>query len=339
MRTDQYFTKLFRETKRTYFDDSSKIVFFADVHRGDNSISDEFAPNKNIYYYALAYYYSKGFTYVEVGDGDELWEQPNYNTIIDAHSIIFTLLKNFYQDGRLILMCGNHNIQLRRQSYVQQYLNTYHDDYLDTDESLFPGIRPVDALVLHHEPSGQEFLVIHGHQGDLMNHGLWRVTFLGVRFLWRFLHLIGFNYAASPAKNKDKRRRMEKRYAQWAQTHGVSIICGHTHLPRFPKNNDPAYFNPGCCIHPRGITALEIEGGKIRLVDWAIRPDGDGFLYIRRRVQRASEPISYFKTGRRIPDGSEHEELDYEKYQQTLSQELADHEEEYAKRLYEEDLK
>lgn len=322
MLVDKYLTDLYEKTKRTYFDDNSKYVFFSDVHRGDNSVSDEFAQNKNIYYYALAYYYSNDFTYVELGDGDELWEQPRYDFIVDAHSIIFTLLRNFHEEGRLIMLYGNHNIQLRNPKYVEKYLSTYHDDYLDVNEPLLPGLKPVEALVLKHEPSGQEFFIVHGHQGDLMNHGLWEITFLGIRFFWRFLHRIGFNYAASPAKNKDKRRRMEHQYAKWAATHNTPIICGHTHMPRFPKNDDPAYFNPGCCIHPRGITALEIEDGKIRLVDWAIRPDVNGFLYIRRRVRRAPEPISFFKTGFRVAEEQSGEHTREEKDQKSLDYEI-----------------
>jgi hypothetical protein len=67
------------------FDDRSKFVFFSDVHRGDDSLSDEFARNRHIYYHALNYYYRDDFTYVEVGDGDELWENGLFRRIYNSH--------------------------------------------------------------------------------------------------------------------------------------------------------------------------------------------------------------------------------------------------------------
>ena len=301
MLEDKKLTELFEKTDRLPFNDHSKFIFFGDVHRGDNSISDEFSHNQNIYYYALAYYFSRGYTYIETGDGDELWEQPRYNVIIDAYSNIFNLLKNFHDENRFIMLYGNHNIQLRKQKYADKYLKHYHDDYLDQDEPLFSNLTPVESIVLKHEETGQEFFVVHGHQGDILNHSLWRISFILIRFFWRFLHLIGFNYAASPAKNKTKRRRVENEYGKWAEKHKTPIICGHTHRPRFPRGNDSAYFNTGCCIHPQGITGIEIESGKIRLVEWGVRPDGEGFLYIRRRIIHVAEPLSYFKTGVRVP--------------------------------------
>ena len=55
------------------YTDSSRFVLFSDLHRGDGGSTDRFAPNKELFLKALRYYYENGFTYVEVGDGDELW--------------------------------------------------------------------------------------------------------------------------------------------------------------------------------------------------------------------------------------------------------------------------
>jgi hypothetical protein len=87
--------KVFEEAFPVPFDNSSKFVFFSDVHRGDDSLSDEFGRNKHIFYHALDYYYQNDFTYIEVGDGDELWEQPDFNVIRSAHTTAFEMLKMF----------------------------------------------------------------------------------------------------------------------------------------------------------------------------------------------------------------------------------------------------
>ena len=73
-------------------DDESKFIFFSDCHRGDGSFTDDFAQNQNIYYYAMEYYYKNGYTYVEIGDGDELLLNWDYNDIIQNYSRIFLLM-------------------------------------------------------------------------------------------------------------------------------------------------------------------------------------------------------------------------------------------------------
>ena len=66
--------RAYKNAKVVPFDDSSKFILFSDCHRGDNSFADDFANNRNIYFHALKHYYAEGFSYAEIGDGDELWE-------------------------------------------------------------------------------------------------------------------------------------------------------------------------------------------------------------------------------------------------------------------------
>ena len=40
------------------------------------------------------------------------------------------------------------------------------------------------------------------------------------------------------------------------------------------------YCNTGCCVHPRCITALEIENGRITLVKWSVLTKPDKTLYV-----------------------------------------------------------
>ena len=95
------------------FDKESKYVFFGDQHRGDDSLSDEFGRNKHIFNYALKYYYENDFTYVELGDGDEMWEQKKFDVIRNAHFPTFTLLRKFFLDKRMIMLFVNQNICYR----------------------------------------------------------------------------------------------------------------------------------------------------------------------------------------------------------------------------------
>ena len=294
MRTRQRLDGVFREAFPIPFDDTSKFVFFGDVHRGDDSLSDEFGRNRHIYDHALHYYYENGCTYVEVGDGDELLEQPDYKRIYTAHVTTFELLKQFYNDGRLIMIYGNHNRQLRSRNYLECNLYRSHDEYSESYDDLFPGIVAHEALILKHRQTEQEIFVVHGHQGDFINDQIWFLSFLTIRYFWRFMHILGVKYAASPSRNLHRRHKVEKNFNRWNQQHDIMLICGHTHRPKYPRMGEPSYFNTGCCIHPRGITCLELINGQVSLVSWRTHSKRDGSLFVKRTVVQGPEPIILF---------------------------------------------
>lgn len=296
MQTDKRLAEAYRKAKVEYFDNNSRYIFFSDTHRGDNSLSDEFAKNQNIYLYAMDYYYFNGYTYVEAGDGDELLEHSKFRHIRLAHSDIFCTLKKFFDDERFILLYGNHNIFLENKEYVKNNLYSFYDEYNEENCELFKGIVPYESLLLKHKETGQEILTVHGHQGDFVNDQFWFGTMIMLRYFWRFMHVVGFQNPASPAKNYQKRHKIEKTFNRWIEKNKTMLICGHTHRPKFPRNNETPYFNTGCCIHSRGITGIEILEGKIMLVEWGVKADREGQLKIRRKVIRGPEPIERYKS-------------------------------------------
>lgn len=296
MKTRSRLDDVFKKAFPVPFDDTSKFIFFSDVHRGDDSLSDEFGRNRHIYYHALDYYYQNNFTYIEVGDGDELWEHPKFNHIRGSHVSTFEMLRNFYKEDRMYMLFGNHNMHFKYPKYVAENLYQVYDEYTETTEDLFPGIVVHEALILTHRHTKQEIFVVHGHQGDFINDQLWRISYFIIRYFWRFMHVLGVRYAASPAKNRYKRHKIEKNYNKWNEDHDIMIICGHTHRPKFPGKNEPAYFNTGCCMHPRGISCIELFEGKISLVSWNMHSKKDGALYIKRTVVKGPSPISQFQS-------------------------------------------
>lgn len=265
--------------------DDTRLVFFSDVHRGDNSLSDEFAHNQTIFAYALEYYYKLGYGYMELGDGDELWEYKNFRLIRNAHSDIFCILKRFYDENRFWYFYGNHNM-IFRDPEKRRPLHHFFDEYLDIDMPLFPDISVRESMVLRDEKSEKEVLLVHGHQGDLTNDEIWFVSSILVRYFWRNMHMIGLKNPASPSKNRAKRHKIEKRFSKWIENNGIAILCGHTHRPKLPEAGMPAYLNTGCCIHPRGITGIELINREFYLVNWYIKGDDFGQLIITRKIMK-----------------------------------------------------
>lgn len=291
MSTDRRLTEAYKHARVQYFDKNSKYVFFSDCHRGDDSASDEFARNQAIVLSALQYYYKNQFVYVEAGDGDDLWEHKQFKYIRSAHTDVFTLLKKFYEEDRFFMLFGNHNIYLRDKYFVKNNYFYFYDEYSGKYERFFYRLTPIEALVLKERETGQEVFVVHGHQGDLLNDRLWPLSMIGVRYIWRFLQLVGIRNPASPAKNQHKRHKMERKYTKWLRRHDVILICGHTHRMKYPRPQELPYFNIGCCVRTKGISTIEIVNNQISLIQWRVLAGENGELRVVRRVINGPDSI------------------------------------------------
>ena len=289
--------KAYNEAKRLTFDDHSKVVLFSDCHRGDNSFADDFAKNRNIYFHALNHYYKEGFSYIELGDGDELWENLSFKTLLHAHKNVYLLLKQFHDEGKLHMIWGNHDMVYRNNSYVKKYLNTYFDPKTGKEEDLFCDIAYHEGIVLEHRDTKQELFLCHGHQADWWNYNFWKFSRFLVRILWKPLNVMGIADPTSPAKNYTELIKVERRTKKWiTEKNNLITIAGHTHRPRFPEPDDIPFFNDGSCVHPRSITGLEIENGAISLIKWEIATTKDGTLKIIRILLEGPIPLIDYKT-------------------------------------------
>lgn len=261
---------VFETAKEVYFDDLSRIVFFSDCHRGDNSRADLFARNEELFLHALTHYYRQGFMYVEVGDGDELWQNRRFSRVRRAHRRTFDLLHRFERRNRLHLIVGNHDIGTDCHGCVEK-----------------DGIVAREGLVLRHARTGQRIFVVHGHQADFVSDQLIPMARFLVRYVRKPLQLLGLANGTVWGDNVQEQprieqavikwfqaqtRRIEQRIIDWVQTHRQVIVCGHTHRPVCPPPGAPPYFNAGSCMYPGYITGLELQRGEIVLIRWSVRP-------------------------------------------------------------------
>ncbi|WP_422107041.1 serine/threonine protein phosphatase [Winogradskyella sp.] len=289
--------RAYKNAQRIPFNDRSKFILFSDCHRGDNSFADDFANNRNIYFHALKHYYNEGFSYCELGDGDELWENLSFESILNAHKNVYLLMKQFHDEGRLHMIWGNHDMVYRHADYVEKHLSTYFDPKIGEDVELFCDIKYHEGIVLKHSETGQELFLCHGHQADWWNYLFWKWSRFLVRILWKPLNVMGIADPTSPAKNYKELIKVERRTKKWIVDHNnLLTIAGHTHRPRFPEPGDIAFFNDGSCVHPRSITGLEIEGGKISLIKWQIATTDDGVLKIVRVLLEGPRSLIDYKT-------------------------------------------
>ena len=297
MSTLKRLSQIFESAEQIPFDDSSRIILMSDCHRGDGSWADNFSKNQNLYFAALTHYYNRNYTYIEIGDGDELWENNKMSDIIHAHSDVFWLLSKFFNEDRLYFIYGNHDMVKRKNKFVTDNLYQYFDEGEKRYLPLFPNIKLHEGLVLKHRVTEDKIFVVHGHQVDFLNNTLWRLSRFLVRYLWGPLNSIGVNDPTSAAKNYRKKDAVERKLAEWVLRENHMLIAGHTHRPMLPEVGEPRYFNDGSCVHPRCITGIEIVAGNIILIKWSVKTKDDGTLFIGRDVLSGPRKLKdYFNT-------------------------------------------
>ncbi len=256
----------------------SRIVLISDCHRGVGNANDNFLKNQHLYFAALRYYYANGFIYIELGDGDELWENRSLAAIQEIHSNVFWLLSLFQKENRLYMLYGNHDHVMKKSRELPHY-------------------EGIVLKVCHAEPQGMgqprclELYLTHGHQADILNSTFWKLSRFLVRYLWKPLEQLGVLDPTSAAKNYRRRQRSEKRLSAWAVKRNCYLVTGHTHRPML-GNAQARYFNTGSCVHPRCITCLEIQDGTISLVKWYVETRQDRSLFVARAV--LAGPLSLF---------------------------------------------
>ncbi len=254
------------------FDDCNKFAIMSDCHRGTANWGDNFAPNQHLFFAALNYYYKNGYAYIELGDGDELWENRSMEQIMRAHSDAFWIMSEFYKKNRFLMIYGNHDRCKEKSKFVQKYM-----------KEQFPNLQIKEGVRLRYACNGKELFLTHGHQGDLLNDLFWWLGRFLVRYVWRPLELFGVHDPTDAGKSYEKANRVEKKLEKWVRKRQRTLITGHTHRSRI-SGELPAYLNTGSCVHPRCITAIEIADGEIYLVKWAVYVMRENTLKVAREV-------------------------------------------------------
>lgn len=267
--------RAFQLSPHLTIDNTSRLIFFSDAHRGVNNRDDMFAPNANLFLYALTHYFNQEYTFVEVGDGDELWHNRHFSDIRRTYSKIFDLFAEFWQRDRLQLIIGNH----------------------DSPKGLFDpmekdGMPVHQGLRMTYAPTGQKLFAVHGHQADPEGDVNWESYRRRSRYFMKYLMRIGidkFHHFAEPEPGLleqiklmrlprwfgdrvlTKAYRLESAIKLWLAQEQQVVISGHTHILNFPKEDDPPHFNLGHCSTPHYITGLEIDHGIMSMVKWTDR--------------------------------------------------------------------
>jgi predicted phosphodiesterase len=253
-----------------------KFIIFSDQHKGNRDYADDFAGNEPNYLQALQYYQQQNFSFINLGDSEELWKYT-VEEVLPTNEKAFAAEAAF-QPNHYFKTFGNHDIIWKNKWDAERLLKKY-----------FTVPIPVYEGIILKTIIGKETLSIfctHGHQGDKMSDNNAFSTWI-VAHIWtpvqRYLR-INVN---TPSKDDTLRNKHNKLMYEWSSNHkNLLLITGHTHHPVFASGKysnhssneidtgntahiKPSYFNSGCCCYSDGdITGIEIEGGYIRLIKW-----------------------------------------------------------------------
>ncbi|MBS3820004.1 serine/threonine protein phosphatase, partial [bacterium] len=161
--------KLIDQSPVLPIDDQSKLIFFSDCHRGYGGHADDFAHNQLLFIRALTHYKKNDYTYIELGDGDELWENKDFERIKDNYRTLFELFQSLHSRNRLYLLWGNHNRRWKRKRKVNKGFATITDDKTGKKKPLFKDLTIHESLLLQYKNEKNKILLLHGHQGDCLN--------------------------------------------------------------------------------------------------------------------------------------------------------------------------
>lgn len=251
------------------------FIVFSDQHKGNKSWADDFSICEKNYVAALTEYNRQKFTFINLGDSEELWKFK-IQEIMPANEVAFEAEAAFHPN-RYIKTFGNHDLLWKNKLDVQ----------LNLSKKFKMPLPVYEGIILRDENISLDILLTHGHQGDILSDNNSFSTWI-VAHIWmplqRYLR-ININSPSSDFSLRNKHNRM---MYEWSSSRkNLVLITGHTHQPIFasgkyykhPSNNIPEanqqddvvpnYFNTGCCCYNDGdITGIEITDGKIRLVKW-----------------------------------------------------------------------
>jgi predicted phosphodiesterase len=261
---------------------NAKFIIFSDQHKGDKSWGDDFKNNETNYLAALKYYNENNFSFVALGDTEELWKFTPQQVLPTNEKALAA--EAAFQPNKLFKTFGNHDIIWKNKLDVLLNLKKYFTMPLVVYEGMVIKLKTSTTLL--------RIFLTHGHQGDVMSDNNGFSTWV-IAHIWmpmqRYLR-INVN---TPSNDYSLRNKHNVMMSEWsAAQQNLLLITGHTHVPVFasgkyfnhPSNNipgknqdllKPSYFNTGCCCFDDGdITGIEIYDGYIRLIKWFDEENG-----------------------------------------------------------------
>jgi predicted phosphodiesterase len=307
---------IYKRAPEITISDTDRLVIFSDVHMGDGGKQDDFLRNGPMFRTVLERYYEqRGFGLILNGDVEELqrfYQGPIHDKWVD----IYEILGRFKERDALYKLAGNHDLELlvkKRNPLDIPIHEAIRLVYKESDIFLLHGhqaYRYMKAFILlsglllrfvanplgiknysvafdsrkkyrverrvYRFAKSRKVLAVIGHTHRPLFESLSRLD----RLKFHIERLCRLYPQAAP----DEQDRLEKRILESkaelqslvSKKHNRGIEWRGSLYQTEPVV--PCLFNSGCCIGKSGMTALEIEGGRMALIHWFDRRVRDKYL-------------------------------------------------------------
>ncbi|MEI8033115.1 MAG: metallophosphoesterase [Chlorobiaceae bacterium] len=323
--------RLLKTAKPVRIDESTRVLIVSDLHMGNGGRRDEFKRNAELFRTMLSdYYLPEKYSLVLNGDIEELLKFP-VESVVSQWGAFYELFLRFKENGFFWKTYGNHDAELleeRNYPLASSMLESLKFQYGRETMLLFhghqasvllwesyPAVSRAVVLFLRYiaKPAGirnfssaynsrRRFVIeksiyefsnqakivsIIGHTHRPLFESLSKVDFLKFR--------IEELCRAYPLADRQVRAEIELQIGALKTELEASYRQGKRIGLRSGLYNNitiPSVFNSGCAIGKRGITAIEIEGNKIRLVYWYNGKQSRKFM-----SSRSNRPLELGSTG------------------------------------------
>ena len=327
--------RVFEESPRFPFDPKTdRVVIFSDLHLADHTPGiDDFQRNEMIFCHALQRYDEMNWRLVLNGDVEEGWEVRPSAIRETYRDTVYAMERKFADKGPEYHMrtVGNHDDIWNKPHKVVKHLWPVLGEI-----SVYPGIRLGDDIFITHGHQGDVFSDTAAVLGMFaVRHG-WKWLQRGLKIstaraatnhlirrsrddaLYRWAHsrrkllFAGHTHRSMFGDVPDGNelvtllRKLESELPVSDEPFQVRAMIEHlrkvlqsSSMKGDSANPLPCYFNSGCCVHTDGITGIELDRGKIRLVHWGLERSlvpgvvetaaALGALRIERKVYREAD--------------------------------------------------
>ena len=294
-------SRLFERTPERLLRNDDRYVIFSDLHMGNGGRADDFVPNADLFREVLArYYLERGYGLILNGDVEELQRFPAA-AVERQWPQIYDTFAAFRDGPGLDWLIGNHD--MRRLSHPHPGFPVAEALVLcyGADEMfIFHGHQSMETYEKHNRWVG--FLLryfatpLHITNYEVSHNSVKR--FRTEKRVYQFasnerlVAVIGHTHRPLfesmskmdsvkfeverlcrkyPKADEKKRDRIERKIAGFKdELQRMEMNDEASHQSSLYSENlvVPSVFNSGCVLGKRGITALEIERGNLRLVHW-----------------------------------------------------------------------
>jgi UDP-2,3-diacylglucosamine pyrophosphatase LpxH len=290
-----------------------RIIIFSDLHMGNGGPTDDFLKNSELFLYVLRHYYlRRRFHLILNGDVEEL-QKFSLKQVLTRWQPVYDVFHQFNRKKRLFKLLGNHDDGLQFYTPSPGSFKLHEAlrlEYKHNNLFVFHG-HQASLLYEKFNTLVRFFLRVFANPLHIKNYSVAgdnrkkdRLEKRVYEFARRkkTIALIGHTHRPlfeSLSKFETYRRKIEELCREYPhqnkkERRGTRRIIDtlknelekmHVNKKNYlPSIYDahlvvPCVFNSGCVIGKRGITGIELAGGKISLVHWFNREVSTRYLH------------------------------------------------------------